>query len=598
MGRFRTSNNRDYPNNAGHEHSRKPPSLAIPSRRATYRSALSAYIIRFDGGGAVMQLRRAHRPADPDQPVAIAIGELLRATADRFPDRIALIEGTADRRARRRVAYSQLLALAEAGARDLLRRFPNGGNIAIWAPNSIEWVIFEFSAALAGLPLVMINPSLTGHEATYILQQSKAVAIFVAEKYRDNPLARRVDEIKHTLPRLVSITNLSAWSNALQPGTGLDIALPVVRPEAMAAIQYTSGTTGKPKGAVQTHMAATNVSLAVTKRMATAKGSTWLLPLPLYSVGGSIYKVLGSLWNEGSLIILPDFDEALILQLVEEENVVFFSAVPTMYLRLLDHADFGKHNLKSLDVLCCGGSTVPEELVRKIERSFGAEYIMMFGLTEMCGAVCQTVRGDTTYHKARTIGKPLPGIELKIVSLESGEIIGIGEPGEMCVRGIGRIKEYFDMAEATATAIDEEGWLHTGDIGTIAEDGYCAITGRLKDMIRRGGMNIYPREIEDVLVTHGAIAEAVAFGIADEQWGEQVAVCIRLRQGESSPTIAELQTFLREHIARHKVPKFWEFVDGFPVNAMGKVQKNILRDEFIARQSLGARQSKKGSHVH
>jgi fatty-acyl-CoA synthase len=530
-----------------------------------------------------MPLSRAHRPADPDDPVAVTIGQLLRTTANRFPDRIALIEGTPNRQTRRRVSYARLLALAEAGARDLRRRFPDGGNVAVWASNSIDWVILEFSAALAGQPLVMINPSLTGHEATYILRQSKVVALFVVETYRNNPLAQRVQEIKPTLPALEFVSILSAWTETLAPGQHADITLPLLTSDATAAIQYTSGTTGKPKGAVQTHYAAVNVSLAVTNRLATAKGSTWLLPLPLYSVGGSIYKVLGSLWNEGALIILQDFDEGLILQLVEEENVAFFSAVPTMYLRIFDHADFGKWSLKSLDVLVCGGSTVPEELVQKIERGFGAEYMMMFGLTEMCGAVCQTVRGDTTYHKARTVGKPLPGVELKIISTETGDIVGVGEPGEICVRGPGKISRYFDMAEATALAIDEEGWLHTGDIGTVADDGYCAITGRLKEMIRRGGMNIYPREIEDVLVTHAAIAESVAFGIADDHWGEQVAVSIRTKPGAPKPSIQELEEFLRDRIARFKVPKFWEFVDGFPVNTMGKIQKNILRDQFIAR---------------
>jgi fatty-acyl-CoA synthase len=538
-----------------------------------------------------MRLQRAHRLADPDEPAAISIGELLRKTANRVPDRIALVDGAAEAASRRRVSYAEVLALAEAGARDLLQRFPDGGNIAIWASNSIDWVILEFSAALAGLPLVMINPALTGHEASYILQQSKAVAIFVAESYRNNPLARRIEEIRHTLPKLRYVSNLSVWAAALKPRSDASGALPQVPPGATFAIQYTSGTTGKPKGAVQTHLAAVNVSLAVTKRQATTLGSTWLLPLPLYSVGGSVYVVLGSLWNEGATIVLPDFDEGLILQLVEEENVTFFTAVPTMYLRIFDHADFGKRDLKSLEVLVCGGSTVPEELVRKIERDFGAEYMMMFGLTEMCGAVCQTVRGDTTFHKARTVGAPLPGIETKIISTETGEIMGVGEPGEICVRGVGRISEYFEMPEATALAIDADGWLHTGDIGTLAEDGYCAITGRLKDMIRRGGVNIYPREIEDVLSMHSAIAESVAFGIADERWGEQVAVCIRLKPDTASPAIQELEDFLREHIARHKVPKFWKFVEHFPVNAMGKVQKNILREEFVARHS------KEGSDV-
>ena len=530
-----------------------------------------------------VELQQAYRPADPDSIVQTTIGELLGGVARRFPDRIALIEGEADRQRRRRLTYSELLGLAESGAAELLSRIQAGSNVAVWAPNSLDWVILEFSCALAGLPLVMINPAFTGHEAAYILRQSKSVALFVAPHYRDNPLARRAEEIRHELPDLKSIADLQTWSRTLSSNSDERPQLPAVRPDATAALQYTSGTTGKPKGAMQSHLAAVNVARGLTAQLQTPKASVWLLPLPLYSVGGSMFKVLGTLCNEGSLVIVPDFDPGLILQLIEEERVAFFSAVPTMYLRIFEHPDFARRDLRSLTALCCGGSTVPEELVQKIERAYGAEYIMMFGLTEMCGTVCQTVRGDTTFHKSRTIGKPLPGIEVKIVSTETGETVGVHVPGEICVRGVGRMQCYFDMPEATRAAIDSDGWLHTGDIGTIAEDGYCTITGRLKDMIRRGGMNIYPREIEDVLVTHAAVAEAVAFGIADDHWGEQVAAAVRLRPGMSA-SAQELEAFLRDHIARHKVPRSWDFVERMPVNAMGKVQKNILLEEFLVRR--------------
>jgi fatty-acyl-CoA synthase len=532
------------------------------------------------------RLQQAYRPAEPDSIVQTTVGQLLRTVAHRLPERIALIEGGPSRPHRRRLSYARLLALAESGARDLLRRFPAGTNMAVWAPNSLDWIILEFSCALAGLPLVMINPALTGHEAAYILRQSRSAALFVAPQYRDNPLARRVEEIKSGLPDLQFVADLQTWSSTLDtPSPPGAPELPVVQPEATAAIQYTSGTTGKPKGSMQSHLAAVNVARGLTAQLQTPRGSVWLLPLPLYSVGGSMFKVIGTLWNEGTLVIIPDFDAGLILQLIEEEGVAFFSAVPTMYLRILEHPDLQHRDLHSLAALCCGGSTVPEELVQKIERAFGAEYIMMFGLTEMCGTVCQTVRGDTTFHKARTIGKPLPGIEVKIISTETAETVSVNTPGEICVRGVGRMQRYFEMPEATLATIDSEGWLHTGDIGTIAEDGYCTITGRLKDMIRRGGMNIYPREIEDVLATHPAVAEAVAFGIADDHWGEQVAAAVRLRPGSHAST-QELETFLREHIARHKVPRFWDFVERMPVNAMGKVQKDILRNELLARQRI------------
>jgi fatty-acyl-CoA synthase len=532
-----------------------------------------------------VKLQKAHRPADPDEIVEISVGDLLRDVASRHPTRTALIDGAAEGAAsRRRISYRELLSLAECGARDLLGRFPKDSNIAIWAPNSLEWVILEFSAAIAGLPLVMINPSFTGHEARYILQQSRSAGIFVAERYRKNPLAQRVAEIRAELPALHEVVDLKSWVEGLSEPAPPGRELPRITAADTAAIQYTSGTTGKPKGAVQSHRAATNIARALTQRLGTAKGSVWLLPLPLYSVGGSMFKVLGSLWNEGSLVILPDFDEALILRMIEEEQVAFFSAVPTMYLRLLEHPDLPRRNLESLDVLVCGGSTVPEDLVRRIERAFGAEYMMMFGLTEMCGTVCQTVRGDSTAHKARTVGKPLPGIEVRITSTEGGQIVACAEPGEICVRGVGLMKEYFEMPEATAATVDESGWLHTGDIGTMAEDGYCAITGRLKDMIRRGGVNIYPREIEDVLVTHAGVAEAVAFGIDDAHWGEQVAAAVRLHPGHE-PSVAALEAYLREKIAPHKIPKYWEFVESFPVNAMGKVQKNLLKEQFAAKHA-------------
>jgi fatty-acyl-CoA synthase len=534
-----------------------------------------------------VQLQQAHRPADPDRIVQTTVGELLRGVARRLPERVALIEGGPDRQDRRRLTYRQLLDLAECGATELLSRIPAGSNVAIWAPNSLDWVILEFACALAGLPLVMINPAFTGHEAGYILRQSKSVVLFVAPQYRDNPLARRAEEIRHELPDLEVVADLQSWSHALSTNSGVARELPLVRPDSTAAIQYTSGTTGKPKGAMQSHLAAVNVARGLTAQLQTPKGSVWLLPLPLYSVGGSMFKVIGTLWNEGSLVIVPDFDPGLILQLIEEEQVAFFSAVPTMYLRLFEHPDFARRDLRSLVALCCGGSTVAEDLVQKIERVYGAEYIMMFGLTEMCGTVCQTVRGDTTFHKSRTIGRPLPGIEVKIVSTETGETLGVNTPGEICVRGVGRMQRYFDMPEATSAAIDAEGWLRTGDIGTITEDGYCTITGRLKDMIRRGGMNIYPREIEDVLVTHAAVAEAIAFGVADDHWGEQVVAAVRLRPGASA-SAQDLETFLRERLARHKVPRAWDFVERMPVNAMGKVQKNILRDEYLARQRASA----------
>jgi fatty-acyl-CoA synthase len=290
------------------------------------------------------------------------------------------------------------------------------------------------------------------------------------------------------------------------------------------------------------------------------------------------------MWNRGTHVMTPGFDAAQCLQLIEEEKIAFVLAVPTMILGLLDHPDFPRRNMGSLRAIGSGGTTVPEELVKRIETSFGVTYAMIFGQTETSIPVTHSLPDDSLTNKSQTVGLPIAHTEIKIASTESGDVVPIGEVGEICVRGVGVMKGYFDNPEATRVAIDAQGWLHTGDLGTMDAAGYCRITGRLKDMIIRGGENIFPREIEDVLITHPSVADAAVFGVKDAHWGEQPAAAVRLRAGAECSQ-EQLAEFLRAHLARHKIPRLWQFVESFPLTASGKIQKFVLRERFQQSQT-------------
>ena len=530
-----------------------------------------------------MTLTESYCAADTSEPVhEFTVGGLLRDVAAATPDATALVEGIHDATARRRWTFASLLEDSERVARALLARFQPGERVAIWAPNIAEWVLLEFGAALAGLVVVTVNPAFKAKELAYVLGQSKASGLFLLPEFRGNPMRASLEEARPDLPELREVVEFGEWEDFLA-GADDSVALPEVTPDDPAQIQYTSGTTGFPKGALLHHRGITNNARFTAQRLEVGPGDVWVNPMPLFHTGGCVLGVLGPLSQRATQVLALMFDPALVLELIETEGAHVLGAVPTMLIALMEHPDFGRRDLSSLRAVVSGGSTVPADLVRRVERTLGVRFGIVFGQTEASPVITQTRLDDTAEDKALTIGQPLPQCEVKVVDPETGEVAPIGALGEVCARGYLVMKGYYDMPEPTAEAIDSDGWLHTGDLGRMDERGYCTIEGRLKDMIIRGGENIYPREIEELLFGHPAVADVAVVGIPDEKWGEVVAAFVR-RAGGADVSEDELFGYVREHLAPHKAPRHWVFVDDFPMTPSGKIQKFALRDQFLARE--------------
>ena len=534
-----------------------------------------------------MALTESYWPADTSEPVLeMTVGGLLRRAAAERPDRVALVAGLPDAAARRRWTYAELLGDAERVARALLSRFEPGERLAVWAPNIPQWVLLEFGAGLAGLVLVTVNPAYRPSELEYVLRQSRASGIFLVPEFRGNPMRSSLEQVHPDLPDLREVISFDEWDSftAAAPA-GLD--LPDVTPDAPAQIQYTSGTTGFPKGAHLHHRGITNNARFTADRLEVADGDVWLNPMPLFHTGGCVLGALGSVWAMATHVPVLAFDPGLVLELAETEGANIMGGVPTMLIAMMEHPDFASRNLSSLRSVVSGGSTVPAALVRRIESGLGIRFGIVFGQTEASPVITQTRLDDTPEDKAETIGQPQPQQEVKVSDAETSEVVAPGQIGEICCRGYNVMLGYFEMPDATAEAIDADGWLHTGDLGTMDDRGYLRIEGRLKDMVIRGGENLYPREIEELLFTHPAVAEVAVLGVPDEKWGEELAAVVRLAAGTEAVTDAELRAYVRERLAPQKAPRRWAFVDEFPLTPSGKIQKFVLRERLV-KGELGA----------
>lgn len=510
------------------------------------------------------------------------VGDALRAAVRLQPDRIALIEGSADHSTRTRISYADLLARSERIARALAGRYAKGTHIAIWAPNSVEWVVVQMAAALAGTPLVMLSPNLRGPEVAFILRNSDSRAIFTVERYRDNAMADIVLGLRDEIEGLEDVFLIDDL--ATLDGTA---ALPEIGAEDNALVQYTSGTTGTPKGVLMTHRGIVTIGRDGAIPMGLPEGSVWLLVLPLASVGGSVFAMMGALTSLSTLIVMREFDASLMARIIEEERVNFFNAVTTVHFRLLEHTGTNPESFASVRAITCGGATVPTSLIERIERQYGAACLTTYGMTETSGTVVMSTPDDSFERKSMSAGRTVPGVSVEIRDLETGARLPAGGIGEICVRTPGAMSGYYGMAEATAAVLDQHGWLRTGDLGRLDADGYLSITGRLKEMIKRGGHNVYPREVEDLLVRHPAVAEAAVFGIDNDELGEEIAVAIRLRTGAAADGAA-LRDWLFPQIAPYKIPRAWHFLDSLPTNANGKVQKFELRKRFDPKTAVPA----------
>lgn len=526
-------------------------------------------------------LARSYWPASEDQAVHdVSIGDLLREAAATVPDRIALVDAVANPDSRRSWTYAEFLTDATRAAQALLARFSPGDRVAIWAPNSADWIILQQGISLAGMIMVASNPAYRSRELEYVLRHSGAVGLFYADSYRDFDLSTVVDEIRPRLPELRETVPFSQWQTFLD--SAVDVELPKVAPTDPIQVQYTSGTTGFPKGARLHHKGLANAARFVSERAGMGDGGVNVNSMPMYHIGGGSVTSLGTLAKRGTFVIVPQFDPALMLETLQTYRGTHTLLVPTMLIALLDHPDREKYDLSSLQAIMSGAATVPASLVRRTTETLGCRTTILFGQTEMHGVIAQTRVTDSPEDQSETVGQPLPHLEVKIADEVTGEVRPIGEPGEICCRGYQNMIEYHEMPEETQTTIDAEGWLHMGDWGSMDERGFIKITGRLKDMIIRGGVNIYPREIEEFLMTHPAIAEVSVVGVPDEKWGEQLAAVIRLAPGAAEPAVEEMRAFCRAEMSAHKTPAYWSFVGELPMTPTGKVKKYVLREQVAS----------------
>ena len=508
------------------------------------------------------------------------VGDLLREAVTKAPERFAIKEPGLNGAS---CSYQQLLADSEQVARALLQQYQPGDRLAVWATNKTQWVLLQLGAALAGIVLVTLNPANRQEEMQYLLSQSQAKGIFMDRDFRGSDNVGLIEALRPGLPQLQNIHYFDQWQNFVDTAVGTH-PLPQPDPDDAVLILYTSGTTGKPKGVVLTHRGVVNNGRFGSTRYEIKTGAVWLNPLPMFHVGGSITMTLGCLANLGTQVVLPGFDPELMLRSIDEDQAQITMAVPAMLTAMFEHPLFAETDVSSLELLVTGGTTVPPEIIQATQAKLGADVEVIFGQTEAGGVMAQSCRGDSEDHICNTVGRPFPSYEMKIVSTESGDILPVNTIGEICVRSPCTMKEYFDMPEKTAETIDCDGWIHTGDLGSMRADAYIQITGRLKDMIISGGENIYPREIEDKLIEHADIAEIAVFGVPDPKWGETIVAAVRLEKTATLDPQA-LTAFLDGKLAHHKIPRHWISVDAMPLNASGKIMKFALRDSYVATHS-------------
>ena len=526
-----------------------------------------------------MALKESHWPPDTSEPVLeTTVGSVLREAAAQAADRIALVAWGLEPGARRTWTLAELLRDAERTARALLSRFAPGEHIAIWAPNLPEWLLLEFGAGLAGLVIATVNPAYRRRELEYVLRQSRAVGLFHVAEFRGNAMAETVAQVRSALPDLREVIAMERWDEFLAAAANAS-ELPVVRPDDPAQIQYTSGTTGFPKGALLHHRGLTNNARLTMRRLRSEAGDVYAHAMPFFHTAGCVLSTLGPLQQQATHAFLVGFDPGRALELVEAERATHFLGVPTMLIAMMQHPDFTRRDLSSLRAVASGGASVPPELVHAIESSLQARFTILYGQTESSPIITQVRLDDAPEDKAGTAGTPLPQTAVKIVHPGTGVVVPPGVVGELCTRGYLVMHEYFDNPEATAAAIDREGWLHTGDLATMDERGYCRITGRLKEMVIRGGENLFPAEIEAALYEHPAVVEVAVIGVPDAKMGEELAAFIRVA-GDERPTIEALRAHVRERLAAPKTPRYWVFVDEFPLTGSGKIQKFILRERW------------------
>ncbi|KWV91003.1 class I adenylate-forming enzyme family protein [Erythrobacter sp. YT30] len=527
-----------------------------------------------------LDLKEAYCPAQADTDYAErTIEGMLREQAELRPDGLALRELVADGSVGREWTFAELLSEAERAGRALASRHPAGTRIAIMAGNCPEWVMVQLGAALAGLTIVTVNPSFLAREVRYVLEQSGAEAVYYQTNVRGSALRPIVDEAAAGLPASGHIIDIEDHGD-LFAGEH-DGEFRPSDPKDIVMIQYTSGTTGFPKGVLLHQHGLVQSNYDVFHRWGLSAGKTVVCPFPLFHTAGSAVCVLGTLSHGACLMLVSVFDPVAVAKAIEREKPEIVGGVSTMIFAIIEAAKATGTNVKVVEQIISGGAMVQPELNRASQEVFGVPILIVYGQTETSPAITAAWPTDTGAELTETIGQPCSHMEVAIKNPDSKEVCAVDEQGEICMRGYNMMVGYNDNPKATAETIDEDGWLHTGDLGSMSSRGYVKITGRVKEMIIRGGENLFPAEIEAQMLEHPAIADVAVAGVPDEKWGEIVACFMRLAEGAERPSDDELKAFVRERLSPQKTPAHWVWITEFPLTGSGKIQKFALAESFV-----------------
>ncbi len=537
------------------------------------------------------------------------IGNALSAAAVRWGEREALVV----RHQGVRMTWAELeRSVTDYAAGLLSLGLQPGDRIGVWAPNCVEWVLAQFATARAGLIQVNINPAYRLHELEYALNRVGCKALITATRFKSSHyldlLAQLLPELAHSNPGqlqaakapdlkfvirlgaeptagMLNFSDLAqAWS-ARECRQLVELA-DTLQPDDPINIQFTSGTTGSPKGATLTHFNILNNGYFVGEAMRFTEQDRLCIPVPFYHCFGMVMANLNCVTHGATMVIPNDgFDPMLTLQAVQEEKCTALYGVPTMFIAELDHPEFGKFDLSSLRTGIMAGASCPIEVMKRIINDMHmADVTIAYGMTETSPVSFQSATDDTLERRVSTVGRVHPHVQVKIVD-DRDHTVPRGERGEICTRGYSVMRGYWGDGEKTREVLDAAGWMHTGDLGTLDADGFCNIVGRVKDMVIRGGENVYPREVEEYLYTHPQVQDVSVFGVPDDKYGEELCAWVRLKEG---PQVTEddIRTYCRDQIAHYKIPRYIRFVHEFPMTVTGKVQKFLMRERMIQELEL------------
>lgn len=542
----------------------------------------------------------------------VTMGDLLDEVVSKQGDQEGVIYPEKDLK----WTYRQFREECNQAAKGLMQLgLKKGDHLAIWATNHPEWLVTQFATGKMGAVLITVNTNYRTQELEYLLRQSDTETLILMKEFKGADYVEMLYEIcpeladsepgqlcSERLPKLKNVIFLGEerkpgmflWSDLLQMGERLADSVLAERqaslhPDDVINMQYTSGTTGFPKGVMLTHHNIINNGRNIAECMKLTPEDRMCIPVPFFHCFGCVLGILACVNAGSTMVPVIQFDPLTVLRIVEAEKCTALHGVPTMFIAELNHPEFSRFDLSSLRTGIMAGSNCPMEVMKGVMNDMGAsEITIAYGQTESSPVIGQTRTDDTMERRVTTIGKKLPHVEVKIIDPATGEEVKTGEPGELCTRGYHVMKGYYRMPEATRQVIDEEGWLHTGDLATQDEEGYLRITGRLKDMIIRGGENIYPREVEEFLYTHPKILDVQIVGVPDKKYGEEVMAFIRLKKGESL-TLDELREYCEGRIAHYKIPRYMNIIDTYPMTASGKIQKFKLREQAVEVLGLGVK---------